>query len=132
MSNPSDKSVRGGEKLLEKVRKLLASEGVSSGDKIEIEDEIESYLLPSLDKFREVQRFIYEPFLYEKAGFVGKLKNLILGKVGNISRNVVERSVMRQQKYNDNVYILLMHLYERNRELEKRLKKLENTGNVKN
>lgn len=118
--------------MLEKVRKLLASEGVSSGDKIEIEDEIESYLLPSLDKFREVQRFIYEPFLYEKAGFVGKLKNLILGKVGNISRNVVERSVMRQQKYNDNVYILLMHLYERNRELEKRLKKLENTGNVKN
>ncbi len=132
MSNPSDKSVKEGEKLLEKVRKLLAEEGFSSSEKIEIENEIETYLLPSLDKFREVQRFIYEPFLYEKAGFLNKLKNLVLGKIGNVSRNVVERSVMRQQKYNDNVYILLMHLYKKNRELEKRLKKLENSKNVKN
>lgn len=126
MSNQTSRPVAEGEKLLEKVKRLLKSEGVSARDKIEVENEIESYLLPSLDKFREVQRFIYEPFLYEKAGFIGKLKNKILNKIGNVSRNVVEKSVMRQQKYNDNVYILLMHLYNKNRDLEEKLAKLEN------
>jgi len=125
MSKQVSQSVTEGEELLRKVRELLKHEGVSSSDKIEIENEIESYLLPSLDKFREVQRFIYEPFLYDKEGVVSKLKNQILNKIGNVSRNVIERSIMRQQKYNDNVYILLMHLYKKNQELEERLKSLE-------
>lgn len=132
MSNQTSRSVTEGEKLLAKVKNLLANEGISSRDKIEIENEIESYLLPSLDKFREVQRFIYEPFLYEKSGFVGKLKNKVLGKIGNVSRNVVEKSVMRQQKYNDNVYILLMHLYNKNRDLEEKLAKLERSKGAEN
>lgn len=132
MSNQTSRPVAEGEKLLEKVRNLLKSEGVSSRDKIEVENEIESYLLPALDKFREVQRFIYEPFLYEKSGFVGKSKNKVLNRMGNVSRNVVEKSVMRQQKYNDNVYILLMHLYNKNRDLEERLAKLENQKPAKN
>lgn len=125
MSKQVSQSVIEGEELLKKVKELLKYEGVPSSDKIEIENEIESYLLPSLDKFREVQRFIYEPFLYDKEGVVSKLKNQILNKIGNVSRNVVERSIMRQQKYNDNVYILLMHLYKKNQELEERLKSLE-------
>jgi len=132
MSNQTSRPVAEGEKLLEKVRNLLKNEGVSSRDKIEVENEIESYLLPALDKFREVQRFIYEPFLYEKSGFVGKSKNKVLNRMGNVSRNVVEKSVMRQQKYNDNVYILLMHLYNKNRDLEERLAKLENQKPAKN
>ncbi len=125
MSKQVSQSVIEGDELLEKVRELLKHEGISSSNKVEIENEIESYLLPSLDKFREVQRFIYEPFLYDKEGVISKLKNRILNKIGNVSRNVVERSIMRQQKYNDNVYILLMHLYKKNQELEERLKSLE-------
>lgn len=125
MSKQVSQSVIEGDELLKKVRELLKHEGISSSNKVEIENEIESYLLPSLDKFREVQRFIYEPFLYDKEGVISKLKNQILNKIGNISRNVVERSIMRQQKYNDNVHILLMHLYKKNQELEERLKSLE-------
>ncbi|HRO65336.1 MAG TPA: hypothetical protein PKU78_03895, partial [Candidatus Dojkabacteria bacterium] len=68
---------------------------------------------------------IYEPFLFEKSGIIGKLKNLTLGKIGNVARNVVEKSVMRQQKFNDNSYTLLMHLYNENRDLKERLDKLE-------
>lgn len=125
MSKQVSQPVIEGDELLKKVRELLKHEGISSSNKVEIENEIESYLLPSLDKFREVQRFIYEPFLYDKEGVISKLKNRILNKIGNVSRNVVERSIMRQQKYNDNVYILLMHLYKKNQELEERLKSLE-------
>ena len=125
MNNQKDGPVNKGVNLLERVRQLLKKEGIMTRDKIEIENEVESYLLPALDKFREVQRFIYEPFLYEKSGFIGKLKNKILGKIGNVSRNVVEKGFMRQQKYNDNVYVLLMYLYKQNKELAERLNKLE-------
>jgi hypothetical protein len=125
MTNQSPKFIRGGEELLEKVRNLLKSEGVNSRNKLEVENEVEEYLLPAMDKFRDVQRFVYEPFLHSKAGFKGKIKTLVLSKMGNVARNVVERSFARQQKYNDNVYTMLMHLYTENRELKKRVSDLE-------
>ena len=133
MTNQSPKFIRGGEELLEKVRKLLKSEGVNSRNKVEVENEVEEYLLPAMDKFRDVQRFLYEPFLNSKSGFVGKFKIVLLSKMGNVARNVVERSFARQQKYNDNVYTMLMHLYTENRELKKRVSDLESStkGNAK-
>lgn len=106
---------------------LLKSEGVSSRNKVEVENEIEEYLLPAMDKFRDVQRFIYEPFLHTKVGFLGRMKTVVLSKIGNVARNVVERSFARQQKYNDNVYTMLMHLYTENRELKKRVTDIENS-----
>ena len=127
MTNQSPKFIRGGEELLEKVRKLLKSEGVNSRNKVEVENEVEEYLLPAMDKFRDVQRFLYEPFLNSKSGFVGKFKIVLLSKMGNVARNVVERSFARQQKYNDNVYTMLMHLYTENRELKKRVSDLESS-----
>lgn len=127
MTNQSPKFIRGGEELLEKVRNLLKSEGVNSRNKVEVENEVEEYLLPAMDKFRDVQRFLYEPFLNSKSGFVGKFKIVLLSKMGNVARNVVERSFARQQKYNDNVYTMLMHLYTENRELKKRVSDLESS-----
>ena len=132
MSDSKQDSLRKGEQLLNKIKDVLKREGVTGRKKLEIENEVETYLLPALDKFRDSGRFIYEPFIHEKAGFVGKLKNLLLGKIGNISRNVVERSVMRQQKFNDNAYTMMMHLYNQNRELKERLDKLDDKkANVK-
>lgn len=128
MTNQSPKFIRGGEELLEKVRKLLKSEGVNSRNKVEVENEIEEYLLPAMDKFRDVQRFVYEPFLNTKSGLLGKIKTVMLSKMGNVARNVVERSFARQQKYNDNVYTMLMHLYTENRELKKRVSDLESSN----
>lgn len=128
MTNQSPKFIRGGEELLEKVRNLLKSEGVNSRNKLEVENEVEEYLLPAMDKFRDVQRFVYEPFLHSKAGFIGKIKTVVLSKMGNVARNVVERSFARQQKYNDNVYTMLMHLYTENRELKKRVSDLESSN----
>jgi len=128
MANQSPKFIRGGEELLEKVRKLLKSEGVNSRNKVEVENEIEEYLLPAMDKFRDVQRFVYEPFLNTKSGLLGKIKTVMLSKMGNVARNVVERSFARQQKYNDNVYTMLMHLYTENRELKKRVSDLESSN----
>jgi len=125
MSNSKLESVVRGEQLLDRVRQVLKKEGLSTQDKVELENEVETYLLPALDKFRDAGRFIYEPFLFEKSGIIGKLKNLTLGKIGNVARNVVEKSVMRQQKFNDNSYTLLMHLYNENRELKERVDKLE-------
>lgn len=131
MSKKKESSVLKGKELLKKVRALLKSEGVTSSEKLQVENEIESYLLPVLDKFREVQHLIYEPFLYEESGVIKKLKNKILEKVGNVTRNVVEKSFMRQQKYNDSVHTLLIHLYTKNRELEDRLQKLERINRKK-
>lgn len=128
MTNQSPKFIRGGEELLEKVRKLLKSEGVNSRNKVEVENEIEEYLLPAMDKFRDVQRFVYEPFLNTKSGLLGKIKTVMLSKMGNVARNVVERGFARQQKYNDNVYTMLMHLYTENRELKKRVSDLESSN----
>ena len=108
-----------------RVRELLKNEGDGQRAKIQVENEVEDYLIPALDKYREVQRYIFEPFLHSKAGVVGRFKLLVLGKIGNVTRNVVERSFIRQQKFNDNTFTMLINLYNENRELKERILQLE-------
>jgi hypothetical protein len=43
----------------------------------------------------------------DKPGVSGKVKAKILRKLANVSRNTVEQSVTRQQKFNEAVYRLL-------------------------
>lgn len=120
-TNPGEE----GQMLLEKVRELIKKEGGAEGPRMSKEEEIEKYLLPALDKFRGILKYLYEPFTYDSAGFVTGLKNTVLNKIGNVAKNVTERSFMRQQKFNDSVYAMLMNLHKENRELRERIEKLE-------
>lgn len=111
------------ETLLQNVRNLLKEEGVVSYKKEINRDElIEKYILPALERIKDVQQPLYTDFISGK-GFLRELKNKLIGKIANVTRNTVERSFMRQQKFNDNVYYLLKFLAEENRQLRSGLEK---------
>ena len=107
--------------LLEEVRKLLKDEGYMR-ENIDIEKMIIERLLPSLDELKEIQSPLYEPFYSEGNGTLKKLKGKVIRKIANVTRNTVELSLSRQQKFNDNVSLIISYLVKENIELKKKLK----------
>jgi hypothetical protein len=106
------------EKLLDKVNDVLSAEGVPL--KKEKEDQlalIEKYALPALQNLKEIQSGLYNEFFIGTKGFFGKLKAMMIRKIANVSRNTVELSLMRQQKFNDNVALILEYLVAENKRL---------------
>jgi hypothetical protein len=108
------------QKLLEEVRKLLAEEGYRSGQEPDAEELITRYVLPALESSKDIQRHLYTDFTGGGGG-IRSLKNKVIKKFANVTRNTVEKSFMRQQKFNDNVLILLRYLLQENEELRRKL-----------
>lgn len=117
-----------GELLMVKVQELIKKEGGAETPRLSKDEEIEKYLLPALDRFRGTLKFVYEPFTYKSSNPIVQLKNTALNKIGNVARNVTEKSFMRQQKYNDSVYTMLLNLYKENKELKEKIEKLEKSN----
>lgn len=109
--------------LLNKVRGILKDEGYDN-EGIDIEKLILDRLLPSLDELKEIQSPLYEPFYSEGNGTIKKLKGKVIRKIANVTRNTVELSLSRQQKFNDNVSLILSFLVKENQDLKKKLDKL--------
>ena len=63
------------------------------------------------------------PFYLNEQGFSRKIKSQLIRKIANVSRNTVELPLMRQQKFNDNVVLLLEYLFEENKKLKAELNK---------
>jgi len=107
------------EKLLDKVNTVLSDEGIPlTTDKADQFEMIEKYALPALHNLKEIQSGLYNEFFIRSKGPFGKLKAMIIRKIANVSRNTVELSLMRQQKFNDNVASILEYLIEENKRLK--------------
>lgn len=89
------------EELIAKSEYMLEQEGLNATT---IQDpllKLEAYIIPGLENSKNIlgSLYLWEPS--QKNGLIGKLKNSILVRIRNIVLNVLERQVMRQQKFND-------------------------------
>ena len=106
------------EKLLKDIDEVLASEGISIGESKEDEFEmIEKYSLPAIQNLKEIQSALYNDFYVGGKGLKGKVKGKVIKKIANITRNTVELALMRQQKFNDSVVLILEYLVKENKRL---------------
>jgi len=112
--------------LLERLRTLLQAEGIATKQGIGDEaDLMKDYVLEAIRNTKDVQKHLHTDFLPQGTGLKRRLKNVILNKIANVSRNTVERSFIKQQKFNDNVALLLEYLFEENQKLRAKVSALE-------
>ncbi len=117
-----------GRELLARVRELIKAEGGTGGSEKSPEDEILKYVLPSLQNTKDILSDLNKDVFTRGSGIRGKVKHKVMTKVGNIARNVLERSLMKQQKYNDNLLLLFEYLLRSNLELRERVEQIEKRG----
>jgi hypothetical protein len=92
-------------------------------------NKLEDYLLPALQRNQDIIKYIYEDVFHKQDGLFNKVKFFILTKISNIVRNVIEKSIMKQQGFNSNTTEIILHLVQKNKELESRLSNLEKNQN---
>ena len=111
--------------ILERLRKYISERDVLYTSPAEVSDEkLMEYLLTGMDANKDIQTGLYS-MSYKSGGVVRKIKNKIIEKVGNISRNVVEVSITKQQKYNEAVGGILSYLIKQNEVLKKEIEELK-------
>lgn len=68
---------------------------------------------------------LYQDFRKREDSFARRLKNKIIGKIANIVRNTLERSLQTQQRFNDQIYYLTKLHNEKIAALETEITKLK-------
>ena len=117
------------EELLAKIRELIKEEGIANMSRIEDREQlINEFILPALDRSKDIQKDLYSDFTHQSSGMLSKVKRTVITKLANITRNVVEKSFMRQQKFNNNTKLLLEHLVEENKMLRDKIEQIEQNG----
>lgn len=111
--------------ILEKAREILKNEGWQESSKPEMEKIIRDYLLPALEELKEIQSPLYEQFYQSSGSTVKKFKSKFINKIANITRNTVELSLMKQQKFNDNMTLIVTYLLEQNLKLKEEVNSLK-------
>lgn len=96
--------------LVNNAKKILEQEGLNMSDDLTAMEKIEKYLIPAMQNSKDTLEVLYDYKPREKSGFIGKIKNLIINKVKNISLATIEKQAIRQQKYNDLVFQVLENL----------------------
>lgn len=120
MQNPDSQTI------LKKIRKIIRYEEIAQeGEKYDEKELVEQYLIPSLESNKDIQRALYSPKFEKSGGLINKFKSFILRKIGNVATNVVEKSFLRQQKFNNSLKLIVEYLVKENKELRERVKSLE-------
>lgn len=69
---------------------------------------------------------LYFDFRQTGGGSLRKLKNAVLGRIANVVRNTLERSLLSQQKFNEQTLFLIKSLQKDNSELRQQISDLKN------
>jgi hypothetical protein len=110
-----------GEEILASTNEALKAEGISINEYSSPLEEVQKFLLPSMQNAKNTLAALYKFVPKQKFGVVGKLKNLILARLKNITLNVVERESMKQQKFNELTYQSIQNLTKEIEELKRKL-----------
>ncbi len=110
------------EKLLGDIRSELKAEGVKLNSSQDQQELIDKYIIPALESSKDIQRHLYTGFTSD-GNMLRRIKNKVIQKIANVTRNTVEKSFMKQQKFNDNVFQLLGYLLNENKKLKEELAK---------
>lgn len=93
------------EKFLDKTAKLLELQGETIDNKPQSEEEmLISYIIPGLENSKEILSGIYSQKTRSRKGFLGRIKSFLHQKLINIVINVIERPMVKQQKFNELTY----------------------------
>lgn len=93
------------EKFLAKTAKLLELQGETIDNKPQSEEEmLISYILPGMENSKEILSGIYSQKTRSRKGILGRIKGFLHQKLINIVINVIERPMLKQQKFNDLTY----------------------------
>lgn len=109
--------------ILQRVNEFLKDQGVELTAQKSQKEVIEQYILKTLRNNKEIQKDLYTPITFASDNKLRKLKNFVINKIANITRNTVEKSLTKQQKYNDNVLLVLEYLITENQQLRSQLDK---------
>lgn len=116
------------EQIMASLQKYIKEKDILNADGQEMDQEkMLKYLLAGVESSRDIQSGLYNNF-QKQGSLARKIKNKIITKVGNITRNVVELSFMRQQKFNEGAYALLAFLVKENIELKEEIANLKVTN----
>lgn len=114
------------EELLNKIRTALKSEGLEA-EMATADPEllVTKYAIPALNNLKDIQSSLYTDYYLDESGLQRKLKNKVIRKLSNVTRNTVEMPLMRQQKFNDNVTAVLEYLISENAKLRAEIAQLK-------
>lgn len=118
MSAPSSK------KILEKTRQFLHAHGELE-DSASSKDKLRELIIPALQSSKNIQSAFYSWEPPHSKGLARKPKNFILQKLKSIVINILEKSFMRQQKYNELLFQAVSELKTENDDLRKQLAELK-------
>ena len=110
--------------LLEKVNKVLESEGVAASQ-LTNEEKLYDFIFPGIENAKSTLSSLHKNKKKKGNSPIGKIKSFILKRVRNIVINTVEAESMKQQKFNDMTYQALVILQEENKKLQAELKELQ-------
>jgi len=114
------------QEILNRLREYMKNKEISDNVRHSIsDDELLEYLLSGIDASKDIQSSLY-PTNERPGGIIRKIKNLIIGKVSNITRNVVELSIIKQQRFNEGLTGVMAYLVKENKELKKEVEELKN------
>jgi hypothetical protein len=77
------------------------------------------------DTSKNILSGLYFDFRQTGGGSMRRLKNTVLGKIANIVRNTLERSLLSQQKFNEQALFLIKSLQKDNAELRREISALK-------
>lgn len=77
------------------------------------------------EKSKSILGGLYFDFRKTDTGTLRKAKNKVIGKVANIVRNTLERPLLTQQKFNEQIYYLVDGLLKENKKLSEELEEIK-------
>lgn len=114
------------QELLKRIRADISENDIGiSAAKSDPETLVAKYAIPALNNLKDIQSSLYADFFLDEQGWQRKIKNKVIRRIANVSRNTVELPLMRQQKFNDNVTAVLEYLFDENARLRAKIADLE-------
>lgn len=114
------------DKLLTNLREYIKDKNLTDAqndfDKKEL---LEEYVIPNLSTYKDIQGELFKKMDMPEGGIVRNVKNKVINKLSNVSKNTVERSVAKQQQFNNAVFLILEYLLEENKKLTKEINSIK-------
>ncbi len=101
------------ELLIQNSEEFLNKYTNSEMKKLSRDELLEKFIIPGLENSKNILSSLYQYQPKDKAGLIGKVKNTILNKIRNVVLNVMEKQVMKQQKFNELMYEAVKILAEK-------------------
>jgi hypothetical protein len=117
----------GAEEVRAKIKKYLEDEHLDSSTNTYDKNDprlIEASL-EIAEESKSIMGGLYFDFRKPEDSFTRKIKNKIIEKIANIVRNTLERPLLTQQKFNEQMYYLVNTLLDENKQLKQELEKLK-------